>query len=322
MVTTAARGVPVTVLMGSLGAGETTLLNRILTHKHGKKVAVIVNEFGEVGIDNKRVIDADEEIFEMNNGRICCIVRGNLIRIIGNLMQCRDKFDHLVIGTTGLADPAPVILTFCVDKDIQSQLALDAVITVVDANHIWQHWDRDEAQEQIAFADVILLNKIDLLTEDELTDLERHILDRNAMVKIYRTHNSNLEIESILGVKASDVDRALPVDPEFLNEDVHEHDEFVDAFAMVEGQLLDVDRLSVWVNELLQTRGPDIFRMQGILNLDGEAERFVFQGVHIIFDGRSDRPWKPEETRCRELVCIGRNLNETELRKGFRTCLA
>jgi G3E family GTPase len=318
---TSSSSVPVTVLTGYLGAGKTTLLNRILTHEHGLKVAVIVNEFGEVGIDNQLVIDTDEEIFEMNNGCICCTVRGDLIRIISNLMRRRNKFDHLVIETTGLADPAPVIQTFFVDEDMREQMQLDAVVTVVDAKHIWEHWDSSEAQEQIAFADVILLNKTDLVTPEQLDELEKRIRGMNAMAKVYRTRNSELEMDALLGVNAFDLNRALEIDPQFLSEDAHEHDESVYSVALVESGALDGEKLQHWMSKLLQTQGPDIFRMKGILNLSGEDHRFVFQGVHMLFEGTRDRLWKPEETRNNQLVFIGRNLDEAKLREGFRACL-
>jgi G3E family GTPase len=236
-------------------------------------------------------------------------------------MKRRDKFDHLAIETTGLADPAPVIQTFFLDEDMQSQLALDAVVTVVDAKHIWQHWEADEAQEQIAFADVILLNKTDLVTPENLEELEKRIRSVNAMAKIYRTRNSELGMDALLGVKAFDLERALEIDPNFLGEDAHVHDESVYSLALVEKGALDGQKLNAWMSELLSTKGTDIFRMKGILNIAGENDRFVFQGVHMIFDGRPDKPWKANETRKNELVFIGRNLDEAKLKQDFQACI-
>jgi G3E family GTPase len=316
-----ADAVPVTVLTGYLGAGKTTLLNRILTHEHGKKVAVIVNEFGEVGIDNQLIINADEEIFEMNNGCICCTVRGDLIRIISSLMRRRDKFDHLVIETTGLADPAPVIQTFFMDEEVKAQSFLDAVVTVVDAKHIWQHWEAEEAKEQIAFADVILLNKIDLVDANNVDELEQRIRSMNAMAKIYRTRNAEISMDDLLGVKAFDLKRALEIDPGFLGEDAHQHDETVGSVAIVEPGAVNGVLLNEWLGFLLQTQGADIFRMKGIVNVQGEEHRHVFQGVHMLFDGVSDRLWRKDEIRKNELVFIGRNLNESQLKAEFRKCL-
>ncbi len=313
--------VPVTLLTGYLGSGKTTLLNRILTEQHGQKIAVIVNEFGEVGIDHQLIIDADEEIFEMNNGCICCTVRGDLIRIIGNLMRRRDKFDRLVIETTGLADPAPVIQTFFVDDDVQAQTHLDAVVTMVDAKHVLQHWEAEEVQEQIAFADVIALNKIDLVSEADLNALEQKIRAMNAIAKIYRTQDSALAIDQVLGLDAFNLERALAIDPNFLGEEAHEHDKTVGSIAIIKEGALDGEKLNDWMSELVRTQGENIFRMKGILNLAGRDHRFVFQGVHMIFDGRQDRLWSATESRVNQLVFIGRGLDQVALQAGFDRCL-
>jgi len=322
MFTPTEKTIPVTVLTGYLGAGKTTLLNRILTHEHGKKVAVIVNEFGEVGIDNQLIVNTDEEIFEMNNGCICCTVRGDLIRIINKLMRRRDKFDHLVIETTGLADPAPVIQTFFVDEDMRDRVNLDAVVTVVDAKHVHAHWDSEEVQEQIAFADVILLNKTDLVTLEELDQLENRIRSMNKLTKIYRTQNSELDMDAVLGIEAFDLTRALEIDPDFLGEDTHQHDESVFSVAIVESGALNPERLDEWISFLLQTQGTDIFRMKGILHIAGDNHRYVFQGVHMLFNISPDRLWKKDEVRKNEMVFIGRNLNPEQLRKDFLVCVA
>ena len=448
---TAESRVPVTVLTGFLGSGKTTLLNRILTENHGKKIAVIENEFGEVGIDNDLVIGAEEEIFEMNNGCICCTVRGDLIRILGHLMKRRDKFDYIMVETTGMADPGPVAQTFYVDDDMQQKLHLDAIVTLVDARHIRDHIDdSDEAREQIAFADVILLNKIDLVSLEDLESLEARIKSMNKMAKIYRSRDAVVEMDKILNVGGFNLDRAMEIDPKFmepeypfewsgiyqlnsgtyewvmgegpdpamgaallplantgpaaqeatlmdavltfsedeqaleagemmrpgkgqhnqlvLNENGetvfnfaiqepghymlftehhpdefdaylsgadslldpletreykpdHEHDEEVTSVGISIPGDLQLDKLNGWLSELLRVHGLDIFRMKGVLSVRGWDQRFVFQGVHMLFDGRPDRPWG-KELRHNKMIFIGRNLDRAVLENGFRDCLA
>ena len=443
------KTIPVTVLTGFLGSGKTTLLNRILSENHGKRIAVIENEFGEIGVDNDLVIGAEEEIFEMNNGCICCTVRGDLIRILGNLMKRRDRFDHIMIETTGMADPGPVAQTFFMDDELREQLSLDGVVTLVDAKHVLMHIeDSDEVKEQIAFADVIMLNKIDLVSSAELDQLESRIHSMNAAAKIYRTQDAVIDMDRVLNLGGFDLDRALEVDPKFMEpeypfewsglfempvgdyslvlktgpdpamnlnfrsvseaseaamrdvvEDAviafsdeavelqsgavidpgdqlsqidlegdelsyvlrvrdggpyvlftehhtdefeafvqdgqgnrvealltreykpdHEHDEEVTSVAINTPGDLDLKKFNGWLQELLSKQGQDIFRMKGVLSFDGEKERYVFQGVHMLFDGRMDRTWREGE-RSNSLIFIGRNLEREKLLGGFNACL-
>jgi G3E family GTPase len=314
--------VPVTILTGYLGAGKTTLLNRILTEQHGQRIAVIENEFGELGIDNDLIINADEEVFEMNNGCICCTVRGDLIRILSNLMRRKDRFDYILIETTGLADPAPVLQTFFVDDEIKSHTALDGLVTVVDARHVLARLDDStECQEQIAFADVILLNKTDLVSEDELASVEARVRALNRFARVHLTRHADAPISALVNIGAFDLDRALAVDPKFLGEDAHVHDASIGSVALEFPGLLDEARLEAWISRLLRERGTDIFRMKGILNVAGRDAQLVFQGVHMIFDAVFGRPWG-DLTRSNRLVFIGRNLQRAELEEGFLACAA
>ena len=320
--------VPVTVVTGFLGSGKTTLVNYILSANHGKRIAVIENEFGEIGIDDALVIDAEEEIFEMNNGCICCTVRGDLIRILGTLMKRKDKFDYILVETTGLADPAPVAQTFFVDEEVRTQLRLDAIVTVVDAKHLALHLFEEkeegienEALEQLAFADRVLVNKIDLVSEDELLLVEKQIRSINAGASIVRTQMSKVDLDWVLNAHAFELSRVLEVDPQFLEESEHMHDQSITSVGVEADGAVDLEKINDWLGWLLREKGTDIFRMKGIINVANSDNRFVFQGVHMLFDGQPDRAWKSDEIRCNKMIFIGRNLDREELNSRFRACL-
>lgn len=314
---------PVTLLTGYLGAGKTTLLNRILSEEHGKKYAVVVNEFGEEGIDNDLVIDADEEIFEMNNGCICCTVRGDLIRIVGGLLKRADQFDGILIETTGLADPGPVIQTFFVDDEISENVSLDAVVTMVDAKHFLETVDdAHECEEQVAFADIVILNKTDLIDEEGLNAVESKIRSLNKFAAIHRTERASLPIDTVLGRGAFDLKRLIEIEPGFLEEDPkdHEHDDTIASVSLKSDNPIQPDKFSEWMRSFIQERGVDVLRTKGILALAGHEQRYVFQGVHMVTDSEWGQPWGDEESRESRLVFIGRNLDATELESAFKAC--
>jgi G3E family GTPase len=356
---------PVTVLTGYLGAGKTTLLNRILSEDHGKRYAVIVNEFGEIGIDNDLIVGADEEVFEMNNGCVCCTVRGDLIRVVSGLMKRKGKFDAIIVETTGLADPGPVAQTFFVDEDVRARTQLDSVTAVVDAKHLpLRLADSKEAAEQIAFADQIVLNKTDLVTPAELSAVEQAIRRLNPLAPIHRTQRSAVALDRILGRGGFDLERITSLEPAFLNpahgeaghvhdehcghehhdhDDGHVHDEHCGhdhhdharnevldhaAAAGIRGVSLslakpvDGQKVTNWLNAVLQAQGPDILRAKGILAVKGDDRRLVFQAVHMILEGDFQGAWAEGADRTSRLVFIGRNLDEADLKAGFEACAA
>jgi len=342
----AAEKIPVTVLTGYLGAGKTTLLNRILSEPHGKKYAVIVNEFGEIGIDNDLIVGADEEVFEMNNGCICCTVRGDLVRILDGLMRRKGKFDAIIVETTGLADPAPVAQTFFIDENVGRKTKLDAVVTIADAKWLNERLkDAPEAKNQIAFADVILINKTDLVSAAELAEVEARIRAINPYAKVHKTERAKIPLGEVLDRNAFALDRILDLEPDFLQAGAHDHhhghdhahahshaehrgglkhyhDEDMQSISLDSEKPLDPDKFFPWVQDLVQKEGPNILRCKGIIAFQNDDRRFVFQGVHMILDGDHQRPWKPGEKRQSRIVFIGRNLPSAKIAAGFESCIA
>ncbi|MBZ9818407.1 CobW family GTP-binding protein [Mesorhizobium sp. CA4] len=339
--------IPVTVLTGYLGAGKTTLLNRILSENHGKRYAVIVNEFGEIGIDNDLIVESDEEIYEMNNGCVCCTVRGDLIRVVEGLMKRPGRFDAIVVETTGLADPVPVAQTFFMDDDVRTKTKLDAVVALVDAKHLpLRLKDSKEAEDQIAFADVVVLNKTDLVTPEELEKVEATIRAINPAAKIHRTQRSGVPLTEVLDRGAFDLSRALENDPHFLDAHDHDHDhhdhdhhdhdghdhnhhdhpsdihDVTVKSVSLRGGEMDPKKFFPWIEKVTQMEGPNILRLKGIIALKGDEDRYVLQGVHMILEGDHQRAWKDGEKHESRLVFIGRDLDAERLRKSFEACQA
>jgi len=338
--------IPVTVLTGYLGAGKTTLLNRILSEDHGRRYAVVVNEFGEIGIDSELILKSDEELFEMNNGCICCTIRGDLIRTLHSLLTKGGAFDAIVVETTGLADPGPVAQTFFVDGYLRSKTELDSVTTVVDAKHILQRLsDSREAVEQIAFADQIVLNKTDLVSEDELRTVEMRLKRINPLAPVHRAERSRVDLDAILGRGGFDLNRIVALEPDFLNpghgEEGHVHDEHcgngqdhhthdhhdveqdgIMSVSLTLRKPIDRRKIARWLTALVKNKGQDILRAKGIIDIKDNERRLVFQAVHMILEGDLQREWRAGEERYSRMVFIGRNLDKAELKAGFESCAA
>jgi G3E family GTPase len=345
--------IPATVLTGFLGAGKTTLLNHLLTQSHGYKCAIVINEFGPISLDHQLIVGVDEEVLELNNGCLCCRVRRDLVRSLGDLFRKGKRFDYVLIETTGLADPAPIAHTFR-STELAERLRLDGIVAVVDARHVEKELhDSPETAAQIAFADVILLNKIDLAAPAQLERVEARIRRLNSLARLHRTRNAEVSVAQIMNIRArelgasfvmpSELSSAAETGPvgtrlDHADEDDHDHelaheheagenprphhDESVRCFHITDERPLDLRRLEAWFTEVIREHGPNIYRAKGVLHLHAQAKRVIFQGVQTMFEARADRPWGPEEKRRNEMVFIGKDLDEARMRAGFEGCVA
>jgi len=320
--------IPVTILTGFLGSGKTTLLNRILTEQHGQRVAVIENEFGEAGIDNDLLVQEEgEQIVEMNNGCICCTVRGDLVRILGELAERRKsgsaKFERVIIETTGLADPAPVAQTFFVDDEISQTYLLDAIVTLVDAKHAAAQLDaHHEAQEQVGFADRILLSKTDLVSTDEVRALEQRLRQMNPRAPIAAAHFGETPIQNLLDIRGFNLNAILEIEPDFLTDVAHEHDDDVASFVFRADRAFDGERLEDFFGAILRIYGANMMRYKGVIAVEGIDRRVILQGVHMLMGTDTGTPWKKDESRESRIVFIGRRLPREIIQQGLEQCLA
>lgn len=320
--------IPTTILTGFLGAGKTTLLNRILTERHGEKIAVIENEFGEAGIDNEILVqNKEEQIVEMNNGCICCTVRGDLVKILGDLAKKRAhgklKFDRVIIETTGMADPGPVAQTFFMDDEIHDAYLLDAVVTVVDAKHATQQLNENAtAREQVGFADRILISKSDLVAAEEAEALIARLKNMNPRASYKKVHFGETDIKEILDIRGFNLNGVLEIDPDFLTDSHHHHDDDISSFVFTSERALDMSKIEAFLSLLIQTYGNDMLRYKGVLNIEGQKNRMIFQGVHMTMGGSPGKPWAPGEKRESKMVFIGRNLPKKVFIEGLAYCVA
>ena len=318
------RKIPVTVITGYLGSGKTTLLNHILSGQQGRKVAVIVNEFGEVGIDGQLIVrDDDEQLIEFNNGCLCCTVRGDLIETITKLQERAGELDAIIIETTGLADPAPVASTFFVSEEIRASTRLDSFVTVVDVVNLEKNLEQSvEAQEQVAFADIVLVNKVDLATEEAVARVERTVRSLNPLATIHRTEQGVVDLALILNSNAFQLEAKLQVDPEFLGDHEHEHDPAIASFVLRESRPIDMNRFMSWITPLLQEQGDRVLRTKGVFNAHSFNERVVFQSVRMLTTMSRFNLWEAGAVRQTEYVVIGRHLDQAAFAAGFAKCVA